>query len=64
MRLLWLAHDEVPAPYITIPKYWFNKTINTHTSIALTLANLGTELLQLPAQCLIGSPGTLAPRAW
>ena len=29
--------------------------------IVLTLANLGTELLQLPAQSLIGSPGTLVP---
>jgi len=22
----WLAHDEAPGPYITIPQYQFNKT--------------------------------------
>jgi len=26
VRLPWLAHDEVPGPYITIPQYRFNKT--------------------------------------
>jgi len=26
VRLPWLAHDEAPGPYITIPQYWFNKT--------------------------------------
>jgi len=26
VRLPWLAHDETPGPYITIPQYWFNKT--------------------------------------
>jgi len=30
VRLPWLAHDEAPGPYITIPQYWFNKT-NQHT---------------------------------
>jgi len=30
--LPWLAHDEAPGPYITIPQYQFNKTKqhNTH----------------------------------
>ena len=31
------------------------------TSIALSLASLGIKMLQLPAQLLIGSPGTLDP---
>jgi len=26
VRLPWLAHDEAPGPYITIPQYQFNKT--------------------------------------
>ena len=26
VRLPWLAHDESPGPYITIPQYQFNKT--------------------------------------
>jgi len=26
VRLPWLAHDEAPGPYITIPQYCFNKT--------------------------------------
>ena len=26
MRLPWLANDEAPGPYITIPQYQFNKT--------------------------------------
>jgi len=26
VRLPWLAHDEAPGPYITIPQYRFNKT--------------------------------------
>ena len=34
MRLPWLAHDETPEPYITIPQYRFNKTKqHTHSSI-------------------------------
>jgi len=32
VRLPWLAHDEAPRPYITIPQYWFHKTKqHTHT---------------------------------
>ena len=35
MRLPWLAHDEAPGPYITIPQYWFNKTKqHTHPSVS------------------------------
>jgi len=26
VRLPWLAHDEAPGPYITIPQYRFKKT--------------------------------------
>ena len=26
VRLPWLAHDEAPGLYITIPQYWSNKT--------------------------------------
>jgi len=35
VRLPWLAHDEAPGPYITIPQYWFNKTTQ-HTHIRVT----------------------------
>jgi len=28
---LWLAHDEVPGPYITIPQYGLIKQRNTNT---------------------------------
>jgi len=31
--LPWLAHDEAPGPYITIPQYQFNKT-KQHTLIS------------------------------
>jgi len=34
VRIPWLAHDEAPGPYITIPHYSFNKTkqhVYTHT---------------------------------
>jgi len=32
VHLPWLAHDEAPGTYITIPQYWFNKTKqHTHT---------------------------------
>ena len=30
MRLPWLAHDEAPKPYITIPQYWINTTKQQH----------------------------------
>ena len=33
VRLPWLAHDEAPGPYITIPQYQFNKT-KQHTPVA------------------------------
>ena len=32
MRLPWLAHNEAPGPYITIPQYRFNKT-KQHTPV-------------------------------
>jgi len=33
VRLPWLAHDEAPGPYITIPQYRFNETKqHTHTA--------------------------------
>jgi len=36
VRLPWLAHDEAPGPYITIPQYQFNKKKqHTHTQLAL-----------------------------
>ena len=40
-------------------KYKRSKNVFAITFIALTLVHLCTELLQLPAQSLIGSPGTL-----
>jgi len=40
-------------------KYKRSKNVFAVTSIALTLQRLGTPLLQLPAQSLIGSLGTL-----
>ena len=36
VRLPWLAHDEAPGPYITIPQYRFNKTKHTHTHTRLS----------------------------
>ena len=48
MRLPWLAHDEAPGPYITIPQYWFNKT-KQHTqdsSTSLTTLTYFATLLQ------------------
>jgi len=40
-------------------KYKRSKNVFAVTSVALTVVHLCTELLQLPAQSLIGSPGTL-----
>ena len=40
-------------------KYTRSKNVFTVTSIALIVVRLCAELLQLPAQSLIGSPGTL-----
>ena len=40
-------------------KYKRSKNAFAVTSIALTLVPLGTKLLELPVQSLIGSPGTL-----
>ena len=45
-------------------KYNRSKIVFAVTSIALTLVPLGTKLLEIPAQFLIGSPGTLAGRRW
>ena len=42
-------------------KYKRSKNVHAVTSIAYTDVHLCTELLQLPAQTLIGSPGTLLP---
>ena len=39
-----------------------SKNAFAFTSIALTLVPLGTELLEISAQFLIGSPGTLGER--
>ena len=33
MRLPWLAHDEAPVPYITIPQYQFNTTKQHYNQI-------------------------------
>jgi len=45
VRLLWLAHDEAPGPYITISQYWFNKTKqHTHSEIE-TISGLVPWLL-------------------
>ena len=33
VRLPWLAHDEAPGPYITIPQYRFNKTKQPHSKV-------------------------------
>ena len=38
MRLPWLAHDEAPGPYITIPQYRFNKT-KQHTRVCVDIYN-------------------------
>ena len=39
MRLPWLAHDEAPGPYITIPQYQFNRT-KQHTQSHLSRLGL------------------------
>ena len=41
-------------------KYKRSKNVFAITSIALTLVPPGTKLLEIPAQFLIGSPGTLS----
>jgi len=41
-------------------KYTRSKNVFAFTSIALTLVPLGTKLLEISAQFLIGSPCTLA----
>jgi len=42
-------------------KYKRSKIALSVTAIAFTVVNICTELLQLPAQPLIWSPGTLVP---
>jgi len=42
-------------------KYKLSKNVFAVTSIALSLGHLGPRLLELLAQSLIGSPGTLGP---
>ena len=44
VRLPWLAHDEDPGPYITIPQYWFNKT-KQHTHTLVNKMTMGLEHL-------------------
>jgi len=39
VRPPWLAHDEAPGPYITIPQYRFNKT-KQHTHHQARQANI------------------------
>jgi len=43
-------------------KYKRSKIVFSVKYVAIILICLGTQLLQLPAQSLIGSPGTLLPR--
>ena len=43
-------------------KYKRSKIVFDVTPIAFTDIHICTELLQIPAQSLIGSPGTLLPR--
>jgi len=42
-------------------KYKRSKIILSVTSVAFTVVNICTELLQLPVQSLVGSLGTLDP---
>ena len=45
MRLPWLAHDEAPGPYITIPQYCFNKTKqHTHRNDEGLAANVNDSM--------------------
>jgi len=43
-----------------LSQYKRSKIVFSVTSIAPTLAPLGSEVLQLPVQSLIGRPGTLS----
>ena len=45
-------------------KYKRSKNAFASTFVALTLVPLGTKLLEISAQVLIGSPGTLLTRAY
>jgi len=44
VRLPWVAHDEAPGPYITIPQYLFNKT-QQHTLLSKLKVEIEHDLL-------------------
>ena len=62
MRLPWLAHDEAPGPYITIPQYRFNKT-KQHTQQPEPIQKWHTEMGGVPN---IGGPNSFSggKRRW
>jgi len=49
MRLPWLADDEAPGPYITIPQYRFNKTKQHTLSTQTTLLGRTRQSASLDA---------------
>jgi len=53
VRLPWLAHDEAPGPYITIPQYRFNKT-KQHT---LEGTGVASDVVKVQGE----DPGTPGP---
>jgi len=60
VRLPWLAHDEAPGPYITIPQYWFNKT-KQHTSPSHNMSEsqyscIFQELMNMGKSCHVTVP--------
>jgi len=58
VRLPWLAHDEAPGPYITIPQYRFNKTKQHPANLDTSYGGITTSTFQGVAT-LITSAGPL-----
>jgi len=52
-RLPWLAHDEAPGPYITIPQYRFNKTKQHTQCVCRIVSCMESDLSTLTPKKLI-----------
>jgi len=49
VNLPWLAHDEAPGPYITIPQYRFDNTKqHTHTPVTFSVGKMDDGLWNTP----------------
>jgi len=62
VRLPWLAHDEAPGPYITIPQYWFNKT-KQHTLVWCKMRLLCWEWVMCERKAKKDVPAAVVCRA-